>query len=374
MAVAPERLQLPSPAAARASVLVPGWRDAPHLVSCLRALAGTTAACPFEVVVSLNEPTEALRDRLARHVGDAAIVTSAANEGFAGACNRAAGRATGELLVFLNDDAVVEPGWLDALVAAADAHGEAAAVGSRVLAPDGSALEEGTVLWSDGSVTLIDRYHRPRPAPPPGARRVDYCSAASLLVRASVFREVGGFDEGYFPAYYEDVDLCLKLQDRGHAVVYEPASVVRHRHGASAPLPYRLFLIERNRARLQRRWGPVLEERCAPAPDDPAALAAAVARAAERRPRPGTGPLVPDREAPPPGAGELDALRRNAEVLEQYAATLESALAHLEHRRARRPLPATGRAAKTLLRDVPGVRPVARWVRRRRGGSRRHPG
>src|SRR5579862_5301580 len=185
MAVASERVRLVAPTSPRASVLVTGWRAAPHLVTCLRSLAASDAACPFEVVVSLNEPTAALRAVLEHEVDGATVVSGPVNDGFAGACNRAAARATGELLVFLNDDAVVEPGWLDALVAAADAHPGVGAVGSRVLAPDGSAREEGTVLWSDGSVTMIDRYHSPRPAPPPGARQVDYCSAVSLLVRAA---------------------------------------------------------------------------------------------------------------------------------------------------------------------------------------------
>ena len=364
MAVASGRVRLAAPTSPRASVLVAGWREAPHLLACLASLAETSATCSFEVVVSLNEPTAALCASLEREVTGATVVSAPANTGFAGACNRAATGAAAELLVFLNDDTVVEPGWLDALVDAADAHPGAGAVGSRVLAPDGSRREDGTVLWSDGSVTMIDRYHSPRPGPAPGLRQVDYCSAVSLLVRAATFHDVGGFDEGFYPAYYEDVDLCLKIQDRGQQVLYEPASVLRHRHGASAPLPYRLFLIERNRSRLVQRWGPVLGERLPPAPDDPRAIAAGVALAAGRQVTPGPGPLVPDRPPAGPDAAELDALRRQVEVLEGYAAELESTIEGLEAERRKRPVSLLKLAARRLLRDVPGVRPLALRFRR----------
>ena len=364
----------PSPGS-RVSIIVTGWRAAPHLLSCLRSISAHPPSCPFDVVVSLNEPSEELTAALGREAPHVTVLSSPVNLGFAGACNRAAATAPGEFLMLLNDDAVAEPGWLDALLQAADDEPGAAAVGGRILAPDGRVQEDGAVLWRDGSVTLIDVYHRPSPAPPAGRRQVDYCSAASLLVRQSAWQEVGGLDEGYYPAYYEDVDLCLKLQAAGHKVLYEPASVIRHRHGASAPLPYRLFLIERNRRRLVARWPHVLAERPEPAPDDPRALGRAVTLAAGRPAARSGGPRLPDVRTTDGGAGEADATRREAEVLAAYAATLEARLAADAERRRRHLLARLSVAARETARRVPGARRlVVRLRLAMPGRRRRRPG
>lgn len=365
----------PAESAPSVSVVVTGWRDSPHLVGCLRSLSAHPPLRRFDLVVFLNEPVDGVTEAITSEAPGATVMSSPVNLGFAGACNRAAATARGEYLMFVNDDAVVEPGWLDALLDTADADPDAGAVGGRILAPDGSVREAGTVIWSDGSVTLIDEYHWPHPPPPAGARQVDYCSAASLLVRASVWREVGGLDEGYFPAYYEDVDLCLKIQSTGRRVLYEPASVIRHRHGASAELSYRLFLIERNRGRLVERWHHVLADRLDAAPDDPAALARAVTMAAERTAAPFEGPRLPDVRTAGVELDEAWARHRQGDVLEAYARSLEVRLAAEEDRRRRRPLTRIVAAAKRYGRHLPGARRLVIRLRRARPGwGRRRSG
>ncbi|HXW31560.1 MAG TPA: glycosyltransferase, partial [Acidimicrobiales bacterium] len=167
-------------------------------------------------------------------------------------------------------------------------------------------------------------YSIARPAPPADVRQVDYCSAASLLVRRAAWEEVGGFDEGYYPAYYEDVDLCLKLQDRGWHVLYQPASVIRHRQGASASLRYRRFLRDRNVERLRARWPRLLAERPAPGPRRPDAVARALRLAGNRPAVVGSGPSIPD-ERPPTGPEEEAWYRRRQQEIEGgYAAALEA--------------------------------------------------
>lgn len=349
----------------RASVVISAWKDAPHLPECLDALHRSQATTPYDVVVACNEPTSELLDWLDRNVSGAELMSFPVNRGFGGALNEGARHAGGELLVLLNDDAVVADGWLDALVASVDAEPGAGAVGSRVLAPDGAPREDGTVLWSDGSVTLVDDYYRADPPPPLGIRRVDYCSAVSLLVRASTWREVGGFDEGYYPAYYEDVDLCLKIGSLGQTVLYQPASVVRHQQGASSSSRYRVFLRDRNRHRLVARWGPVLARRPAPDPHNPRAIAAAIEMAAERHPAAGTPPLVPDEAPPEPGATREHYLRKELGVSHEYAALLEAELAWSEASALRPARKLIAQRLKSALRREPGLYRAAARLRRR---------
>lgn len=364
MAVAaPEApLRFTDSAVPRVSVIVTGYRSAPHLESCLRSVQADLSL-PAQVLVALNEPDSGLVSRL-EAVPGIGLTVSPVNLGFGGAVNQAAATARGEFLVLLNDDAVVEPGWMDALVSAAEADPGAGAVGSKVLGPNGSLLEDGTVLWADATVTLVDDYYKPIPPPKVGVRRADYCSAVSLLVRRESWERVGGFDEGFFPAYYEDVDLCLKLQGVGAHVLYQPASVVRHRQGASASLPYRRFLRDRNATRLRARWAHVLTEHCVADPHNPAAVSMAIAAAAERPDTPGRGPLVPD-VRPPQGGGVSYYLRRQIEVISAYAEHLEAELADRDDSGRRQLVALLAARGKATARRWPTLyRMVARRARR----------
>ena len=345
--------------------MISAWRDAPLLGACLEALHRSQATTPYEVLVACNEPTVDLLRWLDHLASGVKVVSFPVNRGFGGALNEAVRHARGELLVLLNDDTVVAEGWLDALVAAIDDEPTAGAVGSRVLAPDGTAREDGTVLWSDGSVTLIDGYYRAIPPPPRRVRRVDYCSAVSLLVRTSTWHEVGGFDEGYYPAYYEDVDLCLKIASAGQSVLYQPESVVRHEQGASSSERYRVYLRNRNRRRLMARWGPLLAERPPPDPHNPSAVAAALRLAAERPPSAGTPPLLPDEAPPSTETAREHYLRKELDVAQEYAAFLEAELTSVESSVMRPTRKWLGDRVKSVLRREPGLYRAATRLRRR---------
>jgi GT2 family glycosyltransferase len=318
----------------RVSVIVTGWRDAPYLIDCLRALQARITSVPYEVIVSLNEPTPSLLAALAHQVDGVVVLSTPVNRGFGEACNRGGAAARGELLVLLNDDAIVLDGWLEALVEAADHHDEAGAVGSRILLEHGAIQEEGAVIWSDGATTLIGYHDQAEAAPDLGLRRVDYCSAASLLVRRATWESSGGIDTRYFPAYFEDVDLCMKIQAGGQSILFEPRSVVVHRDGSSTTPTYRTFLAERNKQRFAARWAPALALFEPPEPDDPEAVARA-ARLGTTRPLPLPGPLPltdpPDPTDSPvapdaPDESDQAYLRRQLGVLMDYAASLEDTL------------------------------------------------
>ena len=136
--------------------------------------------------------------------------------------------ATGDFIVFLNNDAFVEPGWIEELAATMQDDPMVAAVGPMFLYPDGRVQEVGSLALSTGDVMQVgkgsvwgpDHYDTPCV--------VDFCSAACLLMRRSDFLEVGGFGFEWEPAYYEDVDLCLKLWTTCGKVVVNPRARVVH--------------------------------------------------------------------------------------------------------------------------------------------------
>jgi GT2 family glycosyltransferase len=330
---ASERVVLRSSEDPRASVVITAWRDAPLLIDCLRSIAGNVSDVPYEVIVAFNAPSGKLLADFERAVVGARVVLSPVNLGFAVACNRAVALARGPCVVFLNDDTQVEPGWLEALVRSADAIPEAGAVGSAMLTPEGEIAEAGSIVWRDGGITAVSASVLEKVDLLDGPRQVDYCSACSLLVRRSTWDAVGGFDEEYYPAYFEDVDLCFKIRRNGEGVFCDPSSRVRHHRGSSSSTFYQEFLLSRNRARFVQRWSAELTEHDAQQSDDAAALRSAIERAAQR-PLAGRTPPASahsDRTNARPGAAppgsEVDEprfLRLELENTEEYVHALES--------------------------------------------------
>jgi GT2 family glycosyltransferase len=256
-----------------------------RLQRCLQSLASRgNEALPFQVVVVLNGGTPEVREFLHDAVEGVTLACSDVNAGFAGACNLARRYAVAPYLVLLNDDAEVEPGWLEQLVATAEAHPNAGAVGSAVLFPDGRLQEAGSIIWGDGSTSAVGRGSVGIGWEHDFVREVDYSSACSLLVRAETWDAVGGMSEDYFPAYYEDCDLCMRIRRLGQRVLFSPASRVRHHEGSSSDNHLRTFLILRNRRRFRAVWRHGLREHESPAPLESAPIERALHRG-RRHPR-----------------------------------------------------------------------------------------
>jgi GT2 family glycosyltransferase/glycosyltransferase involved in cell wall biosynthesis len=240
------------------SVIVVTTGKAADLLDCLKALADNTHEVPFEVIVVENGLAPSASEALAFGASGVRVIKSGVNRGFAGGCNLAARAARGTYLVLLNDDAETQPGWLAPLLEDAEEPG-VGAVGGRVLHMDGTLQEAGSVVWMDGSASGVGRDQRGDAISLRFRRRVEYCSALCLLVRRDTWEQLGGLDDGYFPAYYEDVDFCLRLAERGEMVLYEPRSVLRHHESRSSTQRYKEYLCLSHRRKLLERWWQVFE-------------------------------------------------------------------------------------------------------------------
>jgi len=256
-------LEFPRESDPLVSVVIIGWRNAPSLLASLDALSNASTSIPYEVILTLNEPTESLLSELDGGVtGIAATLRSDLNIGFGEANNRAVQRAKGPFVVFLNDDTSVRDQWLDSSVALIEKNTEIGAVGSVLLNTNGSIQDAGCLIWRDGSVALLD--HVLLNGHEPATRPALYCSAAAILVRKEVFEIVGGFDPGYFPAYYEDVDLCFKFRSEGFETWINTDSRVEHLRAGSTTRPYQRFCHERGYQRFLSRWSRSLEHVAVP--------------------------------------------------------------------------------------------------------------
>ena len=228
-----EPFHLPTAEAPRASVVIPVHGAFAHTLACLRALAAHPPAAPFEVIVVDDASPDASLARL-RQIGGLRVHPRARNGGFIAACNDGAALARGEVLVFLNNDTVPQPGWLDALLATFDQLPEAGLVGARLVYPDGRLQESGGVVFADGSGWNYGRHDDPDDCRYTYLRDADYVSGAAIAIPRGLFNRLGGFDSRYAPAYYEDTDLAFAVRAAGRRVLVQPAALVVHDEGATA--------------------------------------------------------------------------------------------------------------------------------------------
>ena len=170
------------------------------------------------------------------------------NLGFAGGANAGAAEARGEVLLILNPDVVPEDGALDRLIEGFAAHPEAAGLAPRLVGPAGEPqsawqLRRLPSPWACLLQALpLPKLGGARPEPAAGAR-VEQPAAAALALRRSALDQIGGFDAGFYPAWFEDVDLAKRFQQAGLAILYWPAVRFRHRLGSTVSrLGYGPFL------------------------------------------------------------------------------------------------------------------------------------
>ena len=224
---------VPSADAPRASIVIPVYNQAAHTLACLRALAEHPPAATCEILVIDDGSRDETGDLMPRIAG-LRYHRRPVNGGFIAACNDGAALATGDCLVFLNNDTVPQPGWLDALLATFDAHPDTGLVGAQLIYPDGRLQEAGGVVFNDGSAWNYGRFDSPDDPRYASLRDADYCSGAAIAIPAPLFRALDGFDTRYAPAYYEDTDLAFAVRAHGLRTRYQPASRVVHLEGITS--------------------------------------------------------------------------------------------------------------------------------------------
>ena len=224
---------VPTSSVPRASIVIPVFGAFTHTLACLRAIAAHPPVADFEVIVVDDASPDDSLAKL-RAIDGLRVHARKANGGFIAACNDGAGLARGEVLVFLNNDTVPQPGWLDALLATFDAHPDAGLVGAKLLYPDGRLQEAGGVVFADGSGWNYGRFDDPANCRYAYLRDADYVSGAAIAIPRALFERLGGFDSRYAPAYYEDTDLAFAVRAAGLRVLVQPASVVVHDEGTTS--------------------------------------------------------------------------------------------------------------------------------------------
>ncbi|GAC1339592.1 MAG: hypothetical protein NVSMB18_08050 [Acetobacteraceae bacterium] len=257
-----ESLALPTSEEPLVSVIVCSYGQVDVTLACLRSIATYPPRVPFELILVDDAFPDADETRRLEAVQGVQLIRNPENLGYLRSCNLAAGRARGRYLHLLNNDTVLRPGAIDALADLLEGRPEVGLAGSKLLNADGSLQEAGGILWADASAWNYGRGSDPARPEFNYVRPADYCSAASVLVRRALWERLGGFDEHFLPAYYEDTDFACRVWASGMQVLYEPRSEVVHlegvSHGTDLGAGVKAHQVD-NRVAMLRRWSATLQ-------------------------------------------------------------------------------------------------------------------
>lgn len=228
-----------------ASVIVVVYNGRRYLRGCLGGVLEQMSP-GNELIVVDNASSDGSTETIKTHFPEAKLVRNAHNRGFAAACNQGAALATGEVLVFLNQDTRVRRGWLEGLVAGFQNGAEVGLTTSKVLLMDqperihlcGQDVHYSGLTFGRGFLAPAGEMNT--------AEEVPAVAGASFAIRRELWETLGGFDETFY-MYYEEMDLCWRAQSLGYRSLFVPGSIVYHDHQLQRPVGHVLYYSFRNR-------------------------------------------------------------------------------------------------------------------------------
>jgi len=247
------------------SIVIPVYNQIHYTYLCLQSILEHTKDVSYEIIIADDVSTDAT-EHLGEFAENIVICRNKTNQGFLRNCNQAAKAARGRYIMFLNNDTQVTEKWLSSLVTLIESDPSIGMVGSKLVYPDGRLQEAGGIIWSDGSGWNYGRLDNPDKAEYNYVKDVDYISGAAILLSTALWKQIGGFDERFAPAYCEDSDLAFEVRKAGYRVVYQPLSKVIHFEGISNGTDVNGSGLKRyqveNNEKLKEKWKDELKKQC----------------------------------------------------------------------------------------------------------------
>ena len=218
--------------APKVSIVIPVHNKFAVTYHGLAALILAPNRASFEVIIvddaSSDETTE-----IESIVSGITVVRNARGLGFVRGCNRGAAAVRGEYVVMLNNDTEVAPYWLDELLWPFEHFEKVGMSGAKLIYANGRLQEAGGIVWGNGDPWNFGRGGNAREPRYNYTRQIDYISGACIMLPKTLWDSLGGFDEHFAPAYYEDADLAFRVRQKGFKTVYTPFAEVVHFEGMS---------------------------------------------------------------------------------------------------------------------------------------------
>lgn len=238
------------------SIVIILYNKAHLSYACLRSLEQLRYR-NIELVIIDNASTDQTPHLLKRLEGRVQILQQEENIHFLKGCNLAFSKISpaSDFVLLVNNDAMLDPMAINQALEVFKRWPETGIVGGQVLHLDGRLQEAGNVIFKDGICSGLGRRQSPWHPLAQVRRKVDYVSGCLLMIETRWLHELGGFDERFAPAYYEETDLCIRSWQSGRPVVYEPSCQLKHIEFASSEQGRTDAeeLMQKNRAILEKK-------------------------------------------------------------------------------------------------------------------------
>lgn len=210
------------------SIVIPVWNGAEVIAQCLDAIASHRADQPFEIICIDNDSRDGSAALIAARYPQVTVLRQPVNLGFAGGINAGIRAAQGDAVMALNQDCLPQADWLTALSSAFEQQPELGVAGCTIYFGDGKLDHAGAQMTRPAAFGehLTEVSAEPRV--------VDYVTGAAMAIRRGVFDAIGLFDEGFYPAYYEECDFCYRAREHGFQIAYVPAAKITHLRSSRA--------------------------------------------------------------------------------------------------------------------------------------------
>lgn len=235
----------------RIAISIINFRTGGLTIDCVRSVLADIGDLDAQVVVVDNASGDGSAEQIAAWIAaqppgtPVRLVCSATNSGFSGGHNQGMAAIAADHYLILNSDALLRPGFLKTILAAADAHPQAGLIAPQIETDDGqvqvscfrfhSPFSELIRGAGSGPVMRLLARHVVALPPPVDPGRIEWASFACILLCGRMVRRIGPMDEGYF-LYFEDVEYCLRARRAGWGIVQEPRAVAVHFRGGSGPV------------------------------------------------------------------------------------------------------------------------------------------
>lgn len=243
------------------SIIIPVFNQWEYTYSCLKSILTNSGDTKYEIIIADDMSTDDTVN-ISQYAENINVIRDGINRGFLLNCNHAAKHARAKYLLFLNNDTNVQPNWLSPLIDLMESSDRVGMVGSKLVYADGKLQEAGGIIWNDASGWNYGRLDDPQKPDYNYVKEVDYISGAAIMIRSELWQQIGGFDERYVPAYFEDSDLAFEVREHGYKVMYQPLSVVVHfegkSHGNDVNTGIKRYQVE-NRNKFLTKWSDRLQ-------------------------------------------------------------------------------------------------------------------
>ncbi len=207
------------------SIIIPVFNQYELTLRCLNTIKKTKT--PYEIIL-VDDCSSDKTCEIENYIKGIKVIRNKVNLGYLKNNNLAINYAKGEYIYLLNNDTYLFEGAIDELFYVLENDKTVGACGSKLIFPNGKLQSAGSKIYKNGYTFPRGYLENPLCEKFNQLTEVDFCCGASLMIRKNLYLKLGGFDELFLPAYYEETDLCKRITEAGFKVVYQPKSELIH--------------------------------------------------------------------------------------------------------------------------------------------------